>query len=56
MRRLLLAIVCLSVWAAGCDSPPTDSGQDREKAKKRPMMKPGSRPGDGPQPVQQQPG
>jgi hypothetical protein len=49
MRRLLFAIVCLSAWAAGCESKPTD-GQDKSKAQPRKLMKPGDGPGHFPPP------
>jgi hypothetical protein len=50
MRGLVFAIACLTVWAAGCESKPTDSGQDKEKAQPRKMVTPGDVPGHLPPP------
>lgn len=52
MRGVLFTIVCLTVWSVGCESKPTDTGQDREKAKKRPMVKPGDVPSHLPPPAE----
>ncbi len=43
MRRLLLVIACVCFWFAGCESKPTDSGQDKSKAQPRRMMTPGAK-------------
>jgi len=44
MRRLLFAIAVVGLGFAGCESKPTDAGQDKSKAVGRPLMKPGASP------------